>query len=315
MEQSRRRTDFDGSTQKLRILAVDDQPAYLTWIQMLLRRAGFEVESALDGMTAIERVRREPAIDLLIVDLAMPGMDGIETVRQIQQEQKLSSLYTILLTGSNTTEAKLRAYDSGLDDFIVKGSPEQEILAKIRSAARRLQLERGLHQANEQLEALALTDELTGIANRRALFRSAESILRGGRRLAVILIDLERFKAINDTYGHTAGDLILAEVGSTLRSKTRINDIAGRYGGDEFVVLVPDGTAAEAQQIADRLLSAIRQLRWTFDGRELAIGAQHGIAVSNGSATNLTELIRSSDTLLYRHKRVSTRPFEDRPRA
>ncbi|MBK5257959.1 MAG: diguanylate cyclase [Thermoanaerobaculia bacterium] len=305
MDLDRRRTDH-GATPQLRILAVDDQPSYLTWLQLVLGRAGFDVEVALDGMTAIERIRNGAPIDLLLVDLTMPGMDGIETVRQIQQEARLPGLYTILLTASDKTDTKLRALDSGFDAFIAKTSPESEIVAKIRSAARRLQLERRLHSANAELEALALTDELTGIANRRSLFRAAEAVFRGGRKLAVILIDLDRFKSINDTYGHPAGDVILADVGATLKSHTRINDIAGRYGGDEFVILVPDGTPCDAQQLAGRVLDKIRQLRWMFDGKAVSIGAQHGIAVSNGAITNLTELIASSDQALYLQKRLGS---------
>lgn len=303
MDYDRRRTDQNGATQPLRILAVDDQPTYLTWLQLVLRRAGFDVDVALDGASAIERIRNGTPIDLLLVDLTMPGMDGIETVRQIQQEARLPDLYTILLTASDKTDTKLRALDGGLDDFIAKTSPESEIVAKLRSAARRLQLERRLHVMNAELEALALTDELTGIANRRALFRSAEAMLNDGHKLAVILIDLERFKSINDTYGHPAGDVILADVGATLRSHMRISDIAGRYGGDEFVILVPDGTACEAQQLADRVLDEIRQLRWTFDGKSISVGAQHGIAISSGAVANLTELIASSDQALYLQKR------------
>lgn len=171
--QSRRRSDAPDVDlpQPVRILAVDDDPAYLRYLSFVLGRAGFTVEVAVDGAAAITRTRAQPKVDLMVIDLSMPGIDGIETVRRIHLEIPSSGLYTILLTASTGTELKLRALDEGLDDFLTKGSTESEIVAKVRSAARRLQMERRLHLQNAELQTLALTDELTRIPNRRALFR------------------------------------------------------------------------------------------------------------------------------------------------
>jgi two-component system, cell cycle response regulator len=298
---------------RLRILAVDDDRSYLAYLRLVLTRAGFDVELAEDGRSAIERIRQGTPIDMLVVDLAMPGIDGIETVNQIQMEAYLPRLYTILLTANSGSDIKLRALESGLDDFLTKTSPESEILAKIRSAARRLEFERRLHLQNEELQTLALTDELTGIANRRALFHAGDRLLRMGRPLAVILFDLDQFKAINDTYGHLVGDRILADVGATFKSNTRVGDIIGRYGGDEFVLLMPDATSDEAWQASDRLLSRIRQLNWTLGDKILTINAQCGISVAPFAGKTLPELLASSDQALYRKKRRKSSPPEDRP--
>ena len=309
---TRRRTDVDvpGNAPKLRILAVDDDSSYLAYLKLALKRAGFDVEVATDGVTAIERLRRDSQIDLLLIDLAMPELDGIETVRQIQQECHAPELYSILLTARASLETKLRALESGLDDFLPKSSSDTEIVAKIRSAARRLQMERRLHLQNEQLQALAMTDELTGIANRRAIFRTAEDILRSERRLAVVLFDLDRFKAINDTYGHLTGDRILADVAATLKANTRYGDIIGRYGGDEFLLLLPDTEIEEGRQISDRLLAKIRQSVWTLDGAVLTVGAQRGIAMV-GPGMTLADAIALCDEALYRGKRqLSEAPLD-----
>lgn len=302
---SRRRSDADlpGVEAKLRILAVDDDPAYLRYLDHVLTRAGFAVETATDGTAALERIRANCDIDLLLIDLSLPGMDGIETVRRIQIECSVPSLYTILLTASEGVETKLRALDGGLDDFLTKQSGESEILAKIRSAARRLQMERQLHLQNEELQALALTDELTGIANRRALFRAGADILNSGRQLTVVLFDLDAFKQINDTFGHLSGDRILADVAALFDANTRYGDMIGRYGGDEFVLLLPDTGTEEAQQICDRVLAKIRQLSWTINGTTLSVNAQFGVATSAADSSSLPALLATCDQELYSGKR------------
>ena len=310
----RRRSD-EPEGPRLRILAVDDDRPYLKYLQMVLQRAKFDVELAYDGASAIERIRKQPHVDLLLIDLNMPGLDGIETVRHMHEVALMPPLYTILLTAIDGTDVKLRALDSGLDDFITKMSPDTEIIAKIRSAARRLEMERRLHLQNEELQSLALTDELTGIANRRALFRAGDDILRAGRRLGVVLFDLDRFKQINDAHGHLAGDRILADVASAFKAHTRYGDLIGRYGGDEFVLLLPDADLEESHHIADRLLSKIRLLKWTIDGTVLSVNAQYGVAVAPGAGSTLPELIASCDQLLYKGKRRNSVMSELKPSA
>lgn len=312
----RRKTDRIGEPghDTLRILAVDDDDSYLRYLGYVLTKAGFEVDFAHDGAAAIDRIHFGSRIDMMIVDLAMPGIDGIETVRRINAESRFPGLYTILLTSKDGAETKLRALDSGLDEYLTKASSEQEIMARIRSAARRLQMERRLHVENEELQMLALTDELTHIANRRALFRAAEEMLRTGRPLTVVMFDLERFKYVNDTYGHLTGDRILADVAAAFKVRTRYCDVIGRYGGDEFLLLLPDTDVEEARHIADRLLDGIRELSWTIGDVVLTVNAQTGIASSTMTGSDLEELLRVCDAALYRGKKVRTTPTaEERP--
>ncbi len=300
---ARRRNDFETAPNepKLRVLAVDDDPAYLRYVRLVLTRAGFDVDLASGGAAAIERIREDRTFDLLLIDLAMPEIDGIETVRRIQNECHVPGLYTILLTAREGTETKLRALDSGLDDFLSKNSSDSEIVAKIRSAARRLEMERRLHLQNEELQTLALTDELTGIANRRALFRAGDEILTSGRRMTIVLFDLDHFKQINDTFGHLAGDRILADVAAAFKANTRYGDIIARYGGDEFVLLLPDTEVEDGRQISERIVAKIRQLTWTISGAVLSVNAQCGVAAST-AGTSLPELLTICDQALYRRK-------------
>ncbi|MFL6247006.1 MAG: diguanylate cyclase [Thermoanaerobaculia bacterium] len=294
----RRKSDRAVPADPLRLLAVDDDRNYLRRLQVVLTRAGFDVVTATDGDAALDRIRRDRDISVLLIDLSMPGMDGIETVRHAREACAFPGLYAILLTGSDGTDVKLRALDSGLDDFLTKSSPDSEILAKLRSAARRIEMERRLHLENEELQTLALTDELTGIANRRALFRAAEEMLATGKLMSVALFDLDRFKQINDTYGHLVGDRILADVAACLNEHTRVGDLIARYGGDEFVLLLPDTTATEARQITDRIRNRIAQLRWDIGGNTIDVAVGTGLATA-GSGSSIATLLAESDAKLY----------------
>jgi two-component system cell cycle response regulator len=298
---ARRKDDYEPEHTPLRVLAVDDDPAYLRRLHLVLTRAGFEVLKAYDGASAIERIRADREIAILISDLSMPGMDGIETVRLAREASSFPGLYAILLTASDGTEVKLRALDSGLDDFLTKSSSDSEIVAKLRSAARRLQMERRLHVKNEQLQALALTDELTRIANRRALFREAQAVLAAGRSACAVLFDLDRFKHINDTYGHLIGDRILADVAACLKANTRVGDVIARYGGDEFVLLLPDTPVEEARAITARIARRIAELRWVVDDRVITSTVTAGMTASAQGST-IESLLAECDLRLYEAK-------------
>jgi two-component system cell cycle response regulator len=301
---ARRKTDVEKPkpSAKIRVLAVDDDRSYLKYLQFILKKAGFDVVVASDGASAIEQIRNDPGIGLLLVDLAMPRMDGIETVRQIQMNVHASDLYTILLTAHDGTDVKLRAFDGGLDDFITKTTPEAEIVAKVRSAARRLEMERRLHLENEELQTLALTDELTGIANRRALLRAGEALLSGPRSLSLVLFDLDHFKRVNDSYGHVMGDRILADVAACLKARTRVGDVIARYGGDEFVLLLPETDERGARTIAMRIAESVAELRWQVVSGPLQVTVTFGVS-GLGTASSIGDMIAVCDRALFARKR------------
>jgi diguanylate cyclase (GGDEF)-like protein len=309
----RRKSDRGKPIQEasgVRVLAVDDDPAYLRYLKLVLTRSGFDFHFTSDGRSAIDRVRHDDSIGLLLVDLVMPEMDGIETLKTLRKDATNDRLYTILLTAHDSNETKLRAFNNGFDDFLSKVASETEIVAKVRSAVRRLDMERRLHTENAKLQSLALTDELTGIANRRAMLQAAEEILSAGRVLSVVLFDLDHFKQINDTYGHLVGDEVLKDVAACLRETTRVGDVIARYGGDEFVLLLPDTDEESARMIAERVLRSVRSHKTGGVSTDAAWGA------SSGCNVMVTELIATADRNLYATRsRQRTRGFDARREA
>jgi two-component system cell cycle response regulator len=290
---ARRKTDRESRADApcLKVLVVDDDLAYLKLLQAVLTRAGFDVAVAEDGSAALEILSSDRDIGVAIIDLAMPKMNGIETIRRLQREDDSQQrLYTILHTSFDEVETRLRALEEGCDDFIPKSATSSEIVAKLRTAARRLEMERRLHIENKELQTLALTDELTAIPNRRALFRAATEMLARGRLLSAVLFDLDHFKQINDKFGHLEGDRRLVEVAAMLKTNTRVDDIIGRYGGDEFLLLLPDTEGREARAIANRL------------SRTSPITMSFGVATSSSSNDTLADLITACDERLYRYK-------------
>ncbi len=299
---SRRKSDRESNADapRLRVLVVDDDLAYLKLLQAVLTRAGFDVVVAEDGPTALEMLRTDREIGLTLIDLAMPRMDGIETVQRMFTDDAQQRLYTILHSSFDEVDTRLRALEAGLDDFIPKSATSTEIVAKLRTAARRLEMERRLHVENRELQTLALTDELTGIPNRRALFRAATEMLARGRALSVVLFDLDHFKEINDRFGHTEGDRILTQVAKLLKSDTRAEDILGRYGGDEFLLLLPDTGIKEARSIAQRLRRT----------PNLPVKMSCGVATATSPHATLPDLITACDERLYRNKHARKLGFE-----
>ena len=302
----RRITDSDPAVDQLHVLAVDDDAAYRRFIAHVLESAGFRVSLAATGEEALEMLRSDPTISLLLIDLSMPGIDGIETVRRIRDERERSGIYAILVTAHERPDIRLRALQNGLDDFLPKSASVEEVIARVRSAARRVGMERTLQLRNAELEALALTDELTSVANRRGLVQAAAALVREEAKFSAILIDLDHFKKVNDTYGHAAGDTILSGVAATLRAHTRSSDIIARFGGDEFVLLLPSTGVRGGGTLARRIVDAIAAMRWNFDGQEVSVTVQFGVA-SSAHGSNIENLVTECDRALFRRKKALKR--------
>lgn len=295
----------------IHLLIVDDDATYATYIATLARRLGIVPKIAPDGAAAIRRLTIGN-FDMLVIDHDMPRLNGMETIAVIRSDVRLRPLYAMMLTSRTDLATKIRALDSGFDDFLAKSGTEGELLARLASARRLATRYRDSNAAARELYNLATRDELTGVFNRRFFISETEKLIERAVPLSIVLLDLDDFKDINDTRGHLAGDMVLRDVGTTIHINTRAEDVVGRLGGDEFIVAVPGLDPVQAEQVAQRLVTSAEALRWESQP-DLTIHISAGIGSSHLlQDVTLTKLISVADRDMYKNKWLRKHP-EERP--
>ncbi|MGA7615120.1 MAG: diguanylate cyclase [Thermoanaerobaculia bacterium] len=302
----RRRKDDRKSVaaERLTVLIVDDDSQYRAWIAALLQRFGLDVVFAEDGQAALQFLREGGPCDLVLLDLRMPKLDGFKTVEAIRADPELLDLFVVMLTVASDEKTRIDALNDGFDDFLPKAASREEILAKINSYRRVIDRQAKLVRKNQRLYRLAMRDDLTGLFNRRYFFEEASrAMLSPLRPMAIALFDLDDFKEINDKYGHYVGDRILADVGAAFHQSARYGDLIGRYGGDEFIMLIAGAPIDQVVEITERIAQTVASLQWTVDTDMLGIGVTSGISsteyLKDGT---LEQLVRACDHDLYRNK-------------
>lgn len=296
-----------------RILVVDDHPDNVEIIDARLSSRGYLIESASNGQEALEKVYQDPP-HLILLDVMMPLMDGFEVSRRIRGDSTLPYIPIILVTARGETQDKVEGLDAGADDYLTKPINFPELEARVRSMLRIKKLQdeldrqnRELEQVNERLRRLSITDGLTGLFNHRhvheLLHEEHERIKRSGEYLAVAMLDLDRFKQLNDTHGHPTGDLVLAETARILRENAREIDMIGRYGGEEFIAILPGAAEEEAEGFAERVRCAVEGFVYRDDGKEIRMTVSAGVASGReGDYDAPDELIKRADKALYAAK-------------
>ena len=291
----------------MRTLIVDDDEAYLQLLRMILERQGHVVFEAADGLQAWNLLQVEP-IPLVITDWLLPELNGIELTKRIRQANFSYYTYVILLTAKKTLNDVVDGLEAGTDDYLTKPFDVSEFKARIGIGERILTLETRLRESLHQLASLASHDSLTGLLNRRALYEIIEKeqarTQEAGIPLGVVMIDLDHFKMINDQYGHRVGDEVLCQVANIIMGKKRSSDHAGRWGGEEFLLVLPGASVQEAGNVAERMRTAIRSLGIPLkDGRVVSVRASLGAAsTAPGEEFSLERLIDGADKALYMAK-------------
>lgn len=296
-----------------RILVVDDNQDNIEIINARLSSRGFTIETASNGEEALELVRARPP-QLILLDVMMPVMDGYEVARRIKNDDVLPYIPIILVTARDSTQDKVDGLDAGADDYLTKPVNFPELEARVRSMLRikRLQDEldqknRELEDVNRQLRKLSITDGLTELFNHRhvheLLHEEFERSRRSGDAIAVAMFDLDRFKAVNDTYGHPTGDIVLYESANILQETAREIDMVGRYGGEEFIVILPETDEDAGAQFAERVRQAISDHVYRDNGQEIRMTVSGGVASTLGTeAPHPDLLIKRADEALYQAK-------------
>ena len=290
-----------------RILVVDDNRDNVEIIATRLRFRGYEIEEASDGATALEVVRKNPP-DLVLLDVMLPDIDGYEIARRLKNDENMPFIPIILVTARDTTQDKVAGLDAGADDYLTKPIDFPELEARVRSMLRIKRLQDEIEEKNRELERLSISDGLTGLFNHRhihqLLHEEFERADRIGERLSVAMFDLDRFKAVNDTHGHQAGDRVLEQLADILRESAREIDRIGRYGGEEFMVLLPGTSIEDAEVFVERVRHEVARRPFSIGKDEpLNMTLSAGIATYPHPAINDPEtLVRLADEALYAAK-------------
>lgn len=291
----------------MKVLIADDEPMSRRLLEASLERWQYEVLVAHDGCEAFEILQQPDAPKLAVLDWLMPNMDGVELCRRIRERQDVPYTYIVLLTAKQQRSDVIEGLDAGADDYIVKPFEPDELRVRLRTGKRILFLQDQLIAAREALREQATHDSLTGLYNRAAILDILETELtrqqRHGGSLGLVLLDLDRFKQINDIHGHLVGDEVLREAARAMRAISRPYDAIGRLGGEEFVVVLPGCDKTNAVSHAERMRKAIAALRVPDSSGEVQVTASAGVTVATfNSPIDTLHLLREADTALYQAK-------------
>lgn len=294
-----------------KILIVDDLEVNTILLERMLRDAGYlSVTSTLDPGAVCELHRRN-GYDLIMLDLQMPGMDGFQVMECLKEVETDGYLPVLVITAQPAY--KLRALQSGAKDFISKPFDLAEVLMRVHNMLEVRLLHKAARNNGRMLESLALTDPLTGLANRRLLAdRIAMAIVRARRNknpMAVVYLDLDGFKQINDTLGHGAGDVLLKMVARRLLETVREEDTVARLGGDEFMIaLWHVSGSGEAATVALKVIEAVSQ-PYAIEGHTVNVTTSAGVGIFPDHGADADELMKSADLALYEAKRAGKNTY------
>ncbi|HET7543310.1 MAG TPA: diguanylate cyclase [Polyangiaceae bacterium] len=292
------------------ILVVDDSASIRTQLKGVLQQVeGFDqfIEAG-DGLQAFKlMLERHP--DLVVCDLIMPVFDGLKFLSLRATRPELAGIPVIMLTAESDANRKVEVLDQGASDYVTKPFNDRELLARVKVHYRLKALQDQLREANKRLEALADTDGLTGLYNRRyfdaLLGRELQRTERYKTPLGLVLLDIDHFKKINDSFGHSTGDEVLRNVARLVTASVRVTDTVARYGGEEFAIVFTQTTASGVTEVTERLRQRLADFTHESQGNRLQCSSSFGISVCDGRAPtpSARELIERADRALYQAKR------------
>jgi len=291
----------------MRILVAEDDRITRRRLEVTLTKWGYEVVVASDGAEAWETLQSDDAPQLAILDWMMPAMDGLEVCQELRRQRAEPYVYVILLTARGQRADLVQGMEAGADDYVVKPFDPHELKVRLRAGTRIVELQTELIAAREALRIQATHDPLTGVWNRAAIMEAlGRELARAAREdglVAVVMADLDHFKRINDTYGHLAGDEVLKEAIHRVCSSLRPYDLIGRYGGEEFLIVLTGDSALSAANIAERVRECVAGKPVRVAESNIRVTVSLGLATAEMPGPVWAEsLVRAADTALYRAK-------------
>lgn len=289
----------------MRILIADDDAISRRMMGMMLQKMGYEVDCAENGQDALERLLDQDGPRMALLDWMMPEIDGPEVCRRLRAANDQQYVYVILVTSKDTRESLVEGLDSGADEYLTKPCNSQELKARLRTGERILQLEDKLVSAREEMRFKATHDTLTTLWNRGKILEALDEALPQVGLMAVLMCDIDHFKAINDQHGHLVGDAVLRELAARLRAGVRPNDLIGRFGGEEFLIVLNGCDAARLPERAEKLCKAVSESCISIDSRDISFTVSIGaVAVDPLDAKTPSETVLNlADAALYQAKK------------
>ncbi|MBI4480946.1 MAG: diguanylate cyclase [Acidobacteria bacterium] len=299
----------------MKVLIADDDIVNRRILEKFLEKWGYEVFTATDGSEAWEMLQKQDTPRLVILDWMMPGLDGAQICREIRKRNDAFYTYIVMVTAKFQKQDILDGLEAGADDYLTKPFDSNELRARLRSGRRILELHEELLRSREQLQHQASHDAMTGVWNHAAILEILRAELARSRRekhsVGIVLLDLDNFKKVNDCYGHLAGDSVLREVVRRLHAHLRSYDFIGRYGGEEFLVVLPNSKPETAVKQAERLRLAISETPLDNPEGNIPITVSLGVSVSCGTmAKEDDSLLKAADVALYRAKNLGRNRVE-----
>ena len=289
----------------MKILIAEDDFTSRGILTAVLKKWGFDPVAAEDGSAAWNLLQQPDAPGLVLLDWNMPGMDGLEVCRRLRANDSRNPPYVILLTARGEKGDIVRGLEAGANDYVAKPYDNEELQARIRVGQRMLELQSHLMEARNALVHQATHDPLTEILNRRAILdRLAQEISRARREegsLSVGMCDIDHFKAINDAYGHQAGDETLIVFTRCMQERLRDYDSFGRYGGEEFLVIAPGSMGHRGESLYERLRSRVADAEIQTNAGKVSLTVSIGVAPGTGLST-VDALLAAADAALYQAK-------------
>ena len=308
-----------GADGNLRVLVVDDDKNIRTLLSTILVQAGYVVFEASNGREGFDKAL-EIQPHILITDWMMPGMDGVELTRSLRQTKLGRAIYILILTALDTEDKLLEAFDAGADDFMSKPLKARVLGARLRAGQRVMMLQQEIDRdreeirrfaaelavTNQRLQEAALTDVLTDLPNRRYAIerfqQEWQAANRSKRPMACMMIDVDNFKAVNDTHGHDVGDAVLKQTAQAIKSGLRAQDVICRTGGDEFLVICPETDLAAAMLCGERVRKAVAEVRLSSSVEQIKCSISVGVAARGMDTPDIDALIKRADEGAYQAK-------------
>ncbi len=288
------------------ILIVDDTETNVDILVELLSDS-YEIVVALDGRSALE-ILEEQEVDLILLDIMMPIIDGYEVCRRVKQNEKTNNIPIIFITAKMDEESIEKAYEAGGMDYVTKPFKPKELFARIKTQLQLRALIQELESSKNALKHLSETDPMTDLCNRRYFNHTSKSIMELAKRdktvLTVVMLDIDKFKEVNDTYGHNVGDENIISLADILFEMTRKSDLACRFGGEEFILLLPETSLEGAMVIAEKIRKKVESFSLRLeDEREVNITISLGVSqVDTENDLSMESAIKRADIALYKAK-------------